>query len=571
MTKKVNCSHILSLLLLSTVLTAVFLGSCTGGDLSNIYSNSSATEKSSDISTSEYDISGKGSTYYISSSQGSDNNTGLSEDSPWKTLEKASNTSYSPGDSLLFKSGDSFDGTLCLTGSGSAVSPIKVSSYGNGGKPVLNGNGIERNRELYADEFSDITGTVELIEGSFWDISGLEITNKKNQDGAFLAGILVLDDCQSAEEYKTTPQSGIKITDCNIHDVLSDDSEKRTGGIIIMGNYTDILIDGNRIANTCVTAIRNVSWNSHVFGSPNVSHLKNYRISNNIITNIAGDCIVMDAVENGFIEYNYVNGYCTGDPQKDYAALWTWSCKNVTIQYNEVTGGQHTENDGTPFDVDYYNINTLVQYNYTHNNDKGIALFPINSTGTVFRCNVSINDGQSGESTLFSYQCESDYDAPLIYNNIVYQNPGLSTTKLFNNYMDLNSLYVKLYNNILILSDGMRLTEENNISGGTIDGNIFVPSNILNTSTEKLSNGIYKAGNSQISRSAVLTAEIPLGDEPQGLITNRNTFDTSPLKKLFGGIGTIFDSSENISSSLSTDIPALPESISPETDFFLQK
>ncbi len=57
-----------------------------------------------------------GSNYYISNS-GSDSNTGTSKTDAWETLDKvnASMASFNPGDSILFKRGDTFIGTLTIT------------------------------------------------------------------------------------------------------------------------------------------------------------------------------------------------------------------------------------------------------------------------------------------------------------------------------------------------------------------------------------------------------------------------------------------------------------------------
>ena len=78
--------------------------------------------------------------YYVSSS-GNDTNNGLSSSSPWKTIAKV-NSAFStlkPGDRVLFNRGNTFYGTLKITKSGSAASPIIIGSYGTGEKPIITG------------------------------------------------------------------------------------------------------------------------------------------------------------------------------------------------------------------------------------------------------------------------------------------------------------------------------------------------------------------------------------------------------------------------------------------------
>src|SRR5574340_969427 len=84
-------------------------------------------------------------TYYISSSQGSNANSGLSAQAPWKTLDKIFVKSYSsspfaPGDQILLRRGDTWDGQIRLKANGTAASPILLGSYGTGAKPVIYGD-----------------------------------------------------------------------------------------------------------------------------------------------------------------------------------------------------------------------------------------------------------------------------------------------------------------------------------------------------------------------------------------------------------------------------------------------
>ena len=58
----------------------------------------------------------KAQVYYVSSSQGSDLNNGLSIQSPFQSLEKLNSMQFNPGDSIYFKSGDYWEGMFLLIG-----------------------------------------------------------------------------------------------------------------------------------------------------------------------------------------------------------------------------------------------------------------------------------------------------------------------------------------------------------------------------------------------------------------------------------------------------------------------
>ena len=82
--------------------------------------------------------------YYFSSTQGDDSRTAAqaqNPNTPWKSVARMNQllSSAAPGTALLLKRGDSFDGALVFGTSGNASSPITVSAYGTGAKPVING------------------------------------------------------------------------------------------------------------------------------------------------------------------------------------------------------------------------------------------------------------------------------------------------------------------------------------------------------------------------------------------------------------------------------------------------
>jgi len=74
--------------------------------------------------------------YYISSSTGNDNNNGLSELTPFKTISKHNESTIIPGSSIYFKRGDCFFGKL-IPKSGDANNYISYDSYGIGEKPII--------------------------------------------------------------------------------------------------------------------------------------------------------------------------------------------------------------------------------------------------------------------------------------------------------------------------------------------------------------------------------------------------------------------------------------------------
>jgi hypothetical protein len=80
-----------------------------------------------------------GTTYYVSSSVGSDSNGGTSSSAPWQTIAHVNGQSFNPGDSILFRRGDVWNESLAPASSGSSGNPIAFDAYGTGAAPNLTG------------------------------------------------------------------------------------------------------------------------------------------------------------------------------------------------------------------------------------------------------------------------------------------------------------------------------------------------------------------------------------------------------------------------------------------------
>ena len=82
--------------------------------------------------------------YYVSSSGGSDSNNGTSPGTPFQTVGKANSLNLLPGDQVLFKCGDIWQGDpLILSRSGNAAARVKFGSYPTPdclNKPSLSGS-----------------------------------------------------------------------------------------------------------------------------------------------------------------------------------------------------------------------------------------------------------------------------------------------------------------------------------------------------------------------------------------------------------------------------------------------
>ena len=85
-----------------------------------------------------------GRNFYFSTSSGNDSRTTAQAQSPatpWKSIAKLNSffSSLLPGDSVLFKRGEVFYGSIIVAKSGTASQPIVLGAYGSGSQPVISG------------------------------------------------------------------------------------------------------------------------------------------------------------------------------------------------------------------------------------------------------------------------------------------------------------------------------------------------------------------------------------------------------------------------------------------------
>jgi hypothetical protein len=102
--------------------------------------------------------------YYIDSKSGSDSNSGIQPDKPWKTLSKLKTVNLQPGSIVYLKRGSIWTERLRLFTSGTSDKPITITAYGVGAVPILSNPGD-----------TNIEGSVISLFGSYYIIKNVHI------------------------------------------------------------------------------------------------------------------------------------------------------------------------------------------------------------------------------------------------------------------------------------------------------------------------------------------------------------------------------------------------------------
>lgn len=351
----------------------------------------------------------KNTVFYVDSVNGNDNNSGISEKAPWKTLEKINAATFIPGDRILLKSGSCFTGQLFPKGSGSAGNPIVIDIYSSGPKPVINGNGGDSAFYLYNQQY--------------WEIRNIEIVNNGDKPGSRKGIHIVGKNCGTLEHFR--------LINLVIHDVKGNNEfsaeGKATGGIMfdipeydsVKTKFNDVLIEGCTVYNSDRTGIYAFSgwWRaSDSFRSGGLV------IRNNDIYDIGGDGIIVIGFDKSTIEYNVLHD-CNSRSGSYAVGMFPFGCDDTVMQYNEVYNTR-TQQDGQAFDVDFNTSRTVVQYNYSHDNEGGFLLIcrpgsekDAYNRDAVIRYNISQNDGRA------VLNLGGPVENVNIYNNTIFVSP----------------------------------------------------------------------------------------------------------------------------------------------------
>ncbi|HFR3917298.1 TPA: cell surface protein, partial [Streptococcus suis] len=412
-------------------------------------------------------------TFYIDSLGGNDSNNGETENSAWKSFEQLRKKSFVAGDRILIKRGSRFVGEsafLTFKGSGSQNTPILISSYGEGELPLLEGQGkIENVIKLYNQEFI----TIENLEITNLDpnfSTSFELNSNNNRTKS-LRGLHVV-----AEDYGVVHD--INIRNLYIHDINGNLSSKWNGGIFfdvygttIPTKYDGILIENNYLERVDRSGIKLVgsTWaNQNLKNNKNVPlnwyPSTNVVVRGNRIEKAGGDSLTVRDTDGALIEYNisadarYQNtGYNAG--------IWPFQASNTVIQYNE-SFRTHGVQDGQGLDLDHISNNSVMQYNYSHDNEGGFMLIMnwYEQTSPTVRYNISQND----KDKIFEL-ARGGAQGTAIYNNTIYSDSKLTGRA---GVIDMPSTSggtgvkdIFLFNNIFYFVDGEKMLVEASDAG----------------------------------------------------------------------------------------------------------
>jgi hypothetical protein len=393
------------------------------------------------------------------------NGTGT-QSSPWNTLASVNVPTFNPGDQILLKRGTTCNGMLAPRGSGSASSPIVIDAYGTGTQPVIDGGTNQ--------------AAVQLFNQQGWEINNLEVV------GGNLYGVFVGGNTTNAT------WTHFRLTNLNVHGAHYTTSNEHDSGEVVLQTsaigetLNDVVIDGVTAHDSQISEGIFISAGGGWPSSSGPARLgNNVTIQNSTVHDVYGDGILLESVSNGLLQNDVVHnsGLCPHNPGciSTPVGLWELYCHTCTVQNNESYANQSWSPwDGGDYDIDVWNNNNLVQYNYGHDSaGYCVSVFSANSvvgTDNVIRYNVCSNNSQlvnspdPGEIFMNTWNGGS-LNGVQIYNNTFYWNPATPGPAFNTVFASYSGTDAKFFKNNIIYSTVPYLVQTT--SDFALDNNIY--------------------------------------------------------------------------------------------------
>jgi hypothetical protein len=341
------------------------------------------------------------SDYHVSP-DGDDANPGTAA-KPWRTIAKVNGTDFGPGDRLLFEGGKTFAGTVVLDKkhSGLPDKRVEISSYGEGRAAIDGGNG----GGLIAK------GCSHLV------VRNLEFVGAGRKEGNTEVGVSLLGGegvFVDQVEVKGFQKAGVAVAGVHkarITHVYAHDNG--AAGITCDGGPSNSAMSQDVYIGYCVA--------ENNPGDPTNRHNHS---GNGIVVGCVKGCVIehCEAMNNGWDMPREGNGP---------VGIWAWNADEVVIQFCVAHHNKSPGWDGGGFDFDGGVTNSVMQYNYSYENEGPgyfLCQYPMAPVwkNNVVRYNISVNDGTKnnvgcGIEVIANHTGISDAE---VYNNTVYNEKG---------------------------------------------------------------------------------------------------------------------------------------------------
>ena len=370
--------------------------------------------------------------YYVNTI-GNDVNTGT-KNKPFQSIDKVNTLHLVAGDTVYFKAGQTFNGSLKLKAgtNGTKDKPVVITAYGIDNAMIDSKDSV----------------AISVYKSSYIKFEQLSLRGSGRKNGNTKDGLSVIN-CKN-----------IAVNDVDI-------SGFQKSGLLIYSSQhvtaNNIFVHDNGSAGITVEAPYQTRESKNI-------KILNCRAENNPgdptnLTNHSGNGIVVGDCRNVLIDHCTAtnNGWDMPRIGNGPVGIWAYEADSVIIQHclsyrNKTSKGGA---DGGGFDLDGGVTNSIVQYNLSYENwGSGYCIFQYWGASpwhhNVFRYNISENDGTVSDSQAGLYVWNSSDDEKQfhdceVYGNIIYNSKVAAIC--FSEKSESKGL--RFYNNIFVARDSL--------------------------------------------------------------------------------------------------------------------
>ena len=450
-----------------------------------------------------------GATNYYVKNGGSDEAAGTSDATAWETITKVNTFwaagTFAPGDSILFKRGDTWYGTITVAEPGTAGNPIVIGAYGTGEKPIITGFTTLTSWSLYSGNIYEATVSSSEAQTNMVIMDGVPVGMGRYPDAEWLTYTTATSSTITDPELPDSPDwTGADIVINKQYWIVDRCviTDHTSGGVLTWGScsYSGTPEDNRRyfIQNDlrCVTTTNEWYHSTsagklYVYGNPAGKDVKIATL-NKLIYNNAHDYIHITNLElTGSISHAIHNNSSTRYNQ----------VKNCDISF---AGGSAIEDGGGSYSEFHYNM--ISHSNY------GIYLVGSNITATHNDIShIGMIKGAARMPHATGIYIGST-NTTVEYNNIEYiawsgiNSSSISSFSIYRNFINYPCM---------VIDDGGGIYCNSSTGTRTINQNIVLNSGIGSESWLIIPRGIYyDAGGS----GASITNNIVAGCRGAGLL-----------------------------------------------------
>jgi hypothetical protein len=384
---------------------------------------------------------GCGRVFYVASN-GNDANDGRSISSAWQTVAKVNSSTFSSGDYIRFRRGDTWREQLNIPSSGTTNHHIVFSAYGTGAKPIINGADVETgwtdagSNQWYINS-PNVTTTraMVVIDGVIYrEEASLAAVNAASEyfiDVAATPDRLYVYSTDDPDLHTAEVSNRDYCIQSNAsmlrHHITIDNIEVRYAGRAGMyfegeGSDPSNEHDGATLVTNCT------AYANRLFGIANYDHHDNLTVEDCVATYNGNQFYSWQADEGTFRRCSTAHSifYSVGANASDGHAFGGYQADNWLVENNY----SDDDADAIHLDAGGLSVDAIIRYNKVFNSQNaapiptpGMGVGSVGVGGVVqFYYNLIVNCADAG------FTCFTTINGTVqFYNNTIFLADGYGT------------------------------------------------------------------------------------------------------------------------------------------------